>query len=156
VRIRTDSWWEAGRKRAVLLGAVPDPLADAETDWDPDWLEFMRSGDEAKPGDVWVVRSTGHGRTYRADQGDAGPIVGYGLVCPAEHCSSGVHIWDHASDCPGRYQGGVCKNGGPGCWTWTGRPEDDTLTGNPSLLIRAEGGGCGWHGYLRDGQMVPV
>lgn len=160
MRIRTDSWWDAGRKRAVLLAAVPDPLRDEATDWDPVWLEFLRTPEnEARPGDVWVLRQQPGDASLRSWRNDPEvadwPVTGYGLVCPDEGCDAGVHCWDHASDCPGRYKGGFCKNGGPSCWRWTGTPEDDTLTGEPSLLIRGEST-CGWHGHLRSGQMVSV
>lgn len=85
-------------------------------------------------------------------------MVGYGFTCPVESCHSGVHMWSHASDCNGAYDLNQCKNanGQPGCWTWTGSPEDDTLTGSPSLHCPAERGGCGFHGYCVDGVLTSV
>jgi len=159
MRVRTDSWHNAGRKRAVLLGAVPNPLNDPDRSWSPDWRRFMVApGNEAVPGDCWVVRQNPDDGTERGWGASTlgWPVVGYGLVCPLESCTEGVHVWDHASDCPGRFGSEPCKydNGQAGCWTWTGTPEDDTLTGSPSLHCMAERGGCGWHGWLRNGQMV--
>lgn len=158
MRVRVDRWWEAGRKRAVLLGAIPNPLDDASSAWDPAWLDFLRTpGGEAEPGDVWVLRSAPgeSGRSWAEDEVTAGwPIIGYGLTCPETKCEDGIHLWDHATGCPARFASGPCKNGGPSCWTWTGQPEDDTLTGQPSLFMPTPG--CGWHGYLRDGVMVPA
>lgn len=99
---------------------------------DQDWSHTL-SVPPAQPGDVWRLRA------------------GYALTCPNERCDQGVHYWDHAWDCPLRQDANA-----PPCWTWTGSPEEGTLTASPSLHVLAEKGGCGWHGWLRDGEMVSV
>lgn len=152
MRVRTDSWWHASMKRAVLLGARPDPRQDPAKDWSPDYLEFLDHGEEAKPGDVWVVRGQDRTQSWGGNPDAADwPVVGYGLVCPNEACPDPVHFWTHAHDCPA--PSGPCKMGGPSCWTWTGSPEDGTLTASPSLYSPRSLGGCGWHGFLKAGEL---
>ena len=47
-------------------------------------------------------------------------------------------------------QGSHGTNGQPTRWTVTGSSFDD-LTTQPSILL---GGGCGWHGYITNGQVT--
>lgn len=75
----------------------------------------------------------------------------YALTCPNAACEQGVHLWDHAYNCPVRTD----PDARP-CWSWTGSADDSTLSASPSLHVMAELGGCGWHGWLRDGEMVPA
>lgn len=159
MRVRTDSWWLAARKRAVEKGASPDPRTTPPPnggEWSKDFLDALNDPnfEAAQDGDVWVLR--GEGRTQSVGEGhDDWPVIGYGLVCPRETCEDPVHLWTHASDCEARYgQERPCKHGGPSCWTWTGSPGDDTLTAHPSLWIKEPG--CGWHGFLRNGKMQGV
>lgn len=41
----------------------------------------------------------------------------------------------------------------PPAWNWNGDRINPTLT--PSVLHTKEKGGCGWHGYLTNGEWVP-
>lgn len=156
LRRREDFWWRAGKKRAILLGAVPDPREDDSKNWDPDYLAYLSDpkAEECKPGDVWEFRDLGDGtQTYRRKGHTKAPVIGYGLWCPNERCHYGMHVWTHASDCKAD-AGKPCKNGGPSCWNWEGTIEDNDLTAHPSLWANHES--CGWHGYLRHGEMQSV
>jgi len=158
VKLRTDpEIWphDAGRKRAVLLGAVPNPLDDLETNWSEDWLAFVRAdGGEAAPGDVWEISiNPDNDRQHSCVPHEGWTVVGYTLWCPNEACPFGTHEWTHAHDCK-PYDGVPCKNGGPSCWTWTGSPLDGTLTASPSLYSPRDIGGCGWHGHLNAGELT--
>lgn len=133
MRLRADSVHLAGWHRALLLGALT--RKDGE-----DWSHTL-GVPAAQPGDVW--------RVQRQDDSGGLHFVGYALTCPKEDCDQGVHFWDHAWDCPQRTDPLA-----PPCWTWTGSPEAGDLTANPSLHVLAEKGGCGWHGWLRNGEMV--
>lgn len=121
---RTDSAHLAGWHRALLSGAL-------ERKPDADYSDTL-AVPPAELGDVWR----------------AGP--GYALTCPNASCKQGVHVWDHAWDC----RPGARKCDGSGCWTWTGSIEGGTLTAQPSLHVLVSKGGCGWHGWLRQGEMT--
>lgn len=156
MRLRTEHWWDAGRKRAILLGAAADPRLDDPARWDKVFLDFLNTdGNEALLGDVWVIRL--HPRSRRQTSWrdhEEWPIVGYGLTCPLETCDAGIHIWDHAYDCD-FYKGSDCKIGAErlSCWTWTGSVEAGDLTASPSLHCVKDLGGCGYHGFLQNGVM---
>jgi hypothetical protein len=155
LRRREDSWWTAGKKRTVLLGAVPDPRRDDAKNWSQDYLKALSDPafEEAKPGDVWEVRldpTDDRTQSIRRGGNEHWQVIGYVLVCPNEACLYGVHQWTHASDCKAPY-GDVCKHGGPSCWTWTGSIEGGDLTGHPSLFAKFKE--CGWHGFLQQGVM---
>lgn len=164
LRLRQDAhWWQAGAKRAILLGARPDPRKDDSKNWDPLYLRELNDPtfEEAKPGDVWRLvidpdYEAGKGRTYSWLPKDGWILGGYAIWCPKEDCNEGVHWWSHATDCKGMY-GEPCKYGErPGqssCWLWTGSVEEGNLTAEPSLFAS---GSCGWHGFLRQGEMVSV
>ena len=56
LRLRQDAhWWEAGAKRAILLGGRPDPRQDPSKNWDPNYLRELDDPEfeECKDGDVW-------------------------------------------------------------------------------------------------------
>lgn len=85
--------------------------------------------DDVQPGDI-EVRGAGH---------DAG---GYAFACPG----CGSRSWLALGP----------DNPSPR-WVVTAgdvaRP--DTVTLSPSIFHTRERGGCGWHGWLRDGVLVP-
>jgi len=165
LRARTDMWWDAGRWRAILLGAVPDPREDRSINWHAPFLHWLDNHEEARVGDVWVFRQRPTGpsvvTTYIPPEGGNShwPVTHYGLVCPVETCKAGVHVWHHAHDCPaGETFGADCKRG-PGrysCWEWTGSVAAGDLSATPSLQVLAEIEGrkldtCGFHGFLKAG-----
>ena len=162
MRLRQDNHWDAGLKRAVLLGAVPDPREDKHHNYDPQWLVTLNddSFEAAQDGDVWEVRGspTKPGTIAWTSVGhEDWPLVGYGLWCPNEACVEGVHLWDHATDCPADTGKGPCKRNRPSgqvqsCWVWGGSIIHGTLTAHPSLFVDHES--CGWHGWLKDGVMT--
>lgn len=146
IRFRTDSSFAADDAARVLRGHNAmwfdnDELKDVEP---------------AQPGDCWRVRWA---RTVDMPEGAEGAIAGYAICCPK--CKQ-VHNWTSARNCP--RVDGVCKHSGLGsCWTWTGSAEEGTLTASPSLHSLDDdndggaadnGTGCGWHGYLRNGELV--
>lgn len=55
MRLRDDNYREAGFKRAVLLGAVPDPRKDEHHNYDPLYIRFLNDDafEAAQPGDHW-------------------------------------------------------------------------------------------------------
>lgn len=151
MNVRHDSYHIAGWKRADALQGcdVQHPRSDKR-----DHVAHQRqyaSIPAARPGDVWVLNK------WDRVPGEApvrGAVVGYAFTCPNEACDQGVHGWDHARDCPTVSQERLGETVScSGCWTWTGSPEDDTLTGSPSLHVAF---GCGWHGWMRNGVMVSV
>lgn len=156
LRRRSDDWRDAGRWRAILLGAVPDPRLDRMVRWDPDFLAWIDTHDAALVGDVWEVRrGQVNGHLAHSHNGDRDWAVGgYALVCPVESCTYGVHSWTHAFDCPARETfGGRCKRGEgrQSCWDWTGSVEDHDLTADPSLQVLKA---CLFHGHLRQGVLA--
>lgn len=147
MRLRSDSLHVAGWKRAHDLRgcACEGADLDSESYGHVSHLAEYAGVEPAREGDVWV------GRGFR------GEAVGYGLTCPEPTCAEGAHVWTHAFDCPaGRSPDAACKTGGAGCWTWTGSPAEGDLSAAPSLHVLASRGGCGWHGWLRAGRMVPA
>ena len=145
----------------MLLGAKPDPhITEAVGTWSQHWIDFVNNGEEAKLGDVWVVRQPPDEPNRRTFAGSRRwPIIGFALTCPKQSCEFGMHVWDHAHECKaGHTVNGIiqlCQKGpNRGCWDWTGSPNNDTLTGSPSLHCVESFGGCGWHGWLRNGVMV--
>jgi hypothetical protein len=133
IRFRTDAMFKAAdaSRLARGLGTL--------------WLKREEIGDvePARPGDIWRVRwmETLDDRAA----GRQGPIAGYDICCPK--CLE-VHSWTTASNCAQR-SGDTCAHSGKGsCWTWTGKPEDGSLSASPSLHASRA---CGWHGYLTNG-----
>lgn len=161
MRVRTDHLYDAGWKRSILLGARPDPRAEPPDRWDAAYLAFLSAdGGEALPGDVWIIRQPPGQPNHRAwhEEHPDWPIVGYALTCPKADCETGAHLWDHAHECHAGHtiDGAVqlcIKGPDRGCWDWTGSAADGTLSASPSLHCSAELGGCGWHGWLHNGEM---
>lgn len=160
MRLREDLWWDAGAKRAILFGALPDPRTDDRTNWDPLAVRFLNddSFEAAVEGDVWEIRRSpvdGKITSYVGKGHEDWVLTGYGLWCPNEACEYGVHLWTHASNCMAKF-GGACKAPKPegqvqSCWTWTGSIARGDLTASPSLFVDHKT--CGWHGYLQGGAM---
>lgn len=146
IRFRTDCWFRAddaarhARHQETLYFEITE-LAGVEP---------------AQPGDCWRVR-------WCATGDQVGPIAGYAICCPV--CKQ-VHSWTSARNCGSKRDRGAgiiaCDHSGVGsCWIWSGSAEEGTLTAQPSLHAIDEGGragdnahGCGWHGRLRNGEMV--
>lgn len=167
LRLRTDNWHDAGRWRAILLHAAPDPRTDSNVKWAQGWPDWIDSHEAAQPGDVWRMRQRPFGPLVALTENEKEPTwwtVGYALVCPVITCREGVHPWIHAHDCPaGSLWGADCKRGAGrrSCWDWTGSVEHHDLTAAPSLQVLSEKDGrkldtCGFHGYLRSGVLGPV
>lgn len=139
MRVRVDSAHIAGWKRAhalrgceVSCGPEPDPNHVAH-------LAKYGTIDPAEDGDIWYVRQQNL------------VIAGFALTCPRPNCESGVHAWAHAHDCTQRDDPRHTS-----CWTWTGTPEKMDLSAEPSLMVDPSRGGCGFHGWLRKGNLVEV
>lgn len=151
MRLRTDDWWTAGRKRAVMKGARLHPLReDPGANWHQPYLDQLADPtfEAAQPGDVWRI-------FWGKPEGEELPLAGYVLTCPNLSCADGAHAWTTASNCPAA-QGERCAHYGIGsCWTWTGSPEAGDLSASPSLYCTLPLG-CGWHGWLRNGEMSPA
>ncbi len=146
MRLRVDSMHIAGWKRAHDLNGCQCVPGQNHVAHDPEFAHI----EPAQEGDVWRLA----GFMNRPET--AG---GYALTCPKRDCAEGVHRWWHAAGCPaGNDSDAACVHGADrtSCWTWTGTPEEGNLSANPSLWCMAERGGCGWHGWLRDGSMVPA
>lgn len=110
----------------------------------PDIMAEIEKTPPAQPGDTW--------RLHWAGEGDM--LAGYAICCPK--CRE-VHRWTSANNCHEQEVDGLCihersTNGGQlgSCWQWTGSAEDNHLTASPSLQIHT----CGWHGWLRDGELT--
>lgn len=149
MRFRVDSWSAAEDVTRIARGERSHFL-DHMAHLDPARLAELRATPPAQPGDVWRVR-------WYAAEGE-GPIAGYAIGCPT--CGL-VHSWTTANGCaagrraiegsPGHT---VCEHSGVGsCWTWSGSAESNLLTAAPSLHCVLALGGCGFHGFLENGQL---
>jgi hypothetical protein len=85
-----------------------------------------------EPGDLYPERAS-------AD----GDVVGYVYACVGCGSISGLHLHGRVGEGP-RWR---VESGDPG------RPSSLTLA--PSILHDPAKGGCGWHGWLREGHFVP-
>lgn len=146
MRLRTDSSILAGYARTRELGVGAERFAQ----WPAETLADLDAIEPAKIGDVWRAHYPSGGQDHH---------VGYALTCPNEQCADGVHHWTWAGNCSERVSGDEhrrCQHqlDGVSCWAWTGSAEDSTLTAHPSLHSVVGRGGCGWHGWLRNGEMV--
>ena len=158
MRLRTDDWWTAGRKRVIdVLKTVPDPRTDTETNWAESFLADLNNPDleAAQPGDAWRIVWIEPGSwASSVEEDDPRPLAGYILTCPSPECLEGVHLWVQAGNCNCRDKETqkCCHDGKGSCWDWSGKASDGTLTANPSLF--ASGAKCAWHGWLRNGEMT--
>lgn len=168
MRLRTDDWHDAGRWRAVLLGANEDPRQNPSA-YEPGWADWLETHEPAKPGDVWAIRqnlrpgTTAVMLSWTGDRnGEHWPVVAYALTCPVPRCPEGAHVWHHAHDCPaGSRLDRPCKRTTDddrprySCWDWTGSPLDGSLAAAPSLQVLASNGKtCEFHGFLRAGVLA--
>lgn len=100
-----------------------------------------------QPGDTWRIY------WYHLDE-EGNQIndwlAGYAICCPK--CLK-VHHWTTASNCPRTPEGCAHEKAHTSCWTWTGSAEEGTLTASPSLFSVEALGGCGWHGWLQNGEL---
>jgi hypothetical protein len=154
IRFRNDHRYIAERK------ALGDPFRE-ESGWYT--REEWDAVEPARAGDTWRVR-------WHAPEGQEGPIAGYDICCVK--CGH-VHSWTTATNCASKRQlpdweytdfdtgekrmvkgGSTCDHSGKGsCWTWTGSAEEGTLTAQPSLYCQEALGGCGFHGFLTNGEI---
>ena len=124
----------------------------ADSFWfDPEYPRDNRPGPE--PGDTWRIH------WYHQVDGVQvnNRLAGYAICCPL--CKK-VHNWTSANNCSQKrllVSGQSCAHidAGTSCWTWSGSAENNKLTASPSLHCDASVGGCGWHGHLIDGVLVP-
>lgn len=152
IRFRTDSVTTAWRHALVVAGKEQLVGKGCPTECgcdDPSTCAlnpaFVRATPPAEPGDCW-----------RLTHFEGGALAGYAIACP--QCRE-VHYWGSANNCGSRRPrdggGWACEHTGRGsCWDWTGSAEEGTLTASPSLLATAPAL-CGWHGWLRNGELVP-
>lgn len=76
-----------------------------------------------------------------------------GSICFMENVEAGVQGF--GIKCAGcGHESYLTVDGESHGWKWDGNREHPTLT--PSVFHTKEKGGCGWHGYLRSGEWVPV
>lgn len=139
MRYRTDGSWYA-ECAAMLRDGKPLPSPyDGE-----EYRADIAATPPAEPGDTWAIH-------WHANEGE-GPLAGYGICCP--RCRE-IHWWTTATNCTTGLVDGLCEHrraasGRLGsCWTWTGDPATNHLSASPSLLSHE----CGWHGWLRDGEL---
>lgn len=119
------------------------------TPWEPYMDYITKESFDAtplpQPGDIW--RSLWYQSPEEKAAGKPRVIAGYAICCPK--CGD-IHVWTTATNCSSR-KNGVCSHSGVGsCWEWTGSAEEGTLTASPSLLCHE----CGYHGWLRNGQLT--
>ena len=74
--------------------------------------------------------------------------IGMSFECPCGNCEGRTYV-----DFENPKDGGLRYGTGPH-WRRTG-DSFETLTLTPSLHNQEEGG-CGWHGYITNGEVVPV
>ena len=73
--------------------------------------------------------------------------VGMTLLCPCGDGRRVMLLFENPLD------GGPGLDGGGPRWQRTG-DTFETMTLNPSVL-RSDPRGCGWHGWIRDGEVLP-
>lgn len=139
IRFRIDSAFKADDAARVARGEPTQWMEPAE----------VVGVDPAQPGDCWRVRWMA--TVDQRAAGIEGGIAGYDICCPK--CLK-VHGWTQARNCGQKTSGGSCAHSGvSSCWNWTGNAEDGTLSASPSLHCDASIGGCGWHGFLTNGEL---
>jgi hypothetical protein len=139
IRFRNDS------PHYAELAGNPEKASEWYKD-DAETLAQISATPPAMPGDTW--------RLTWAGESDPAPLAGYAICCP--RCRE-IHYWTTANNCHEEEVDGLCAherstNGGRlgSCWQWSGSAEEGTLTASPSLQSLL----CGWHGWLRAGELV--
>lgn len=87
---------------------------------------------------------------FNADMTPATPRDGVGVLfdCPCGHCGIPVYVpFANPLDGSAQYD----RQG----WQRTG-DTFDTLTLTPSILRNPDKGGCGWHGYVTNGEIITL
>ena len=105
---------------------------------------------------AYFMRAGGEGVFNRAPNGELVPAperygVGVMMECPCRRCpplieGGGLYV-PFANPLDG---GASCE---PRGWQRTG-DTIETLTLSPSVLRDKDKGGCGWHGWIRNGEAV--
>lgn len=87
---------------------------------------------------------------FRADGTQATPRTGVGLAfdCPCGKCGIRCYV-----DFTNPLDGGPTLVPDRSHWQRTG-DTFETLTLTPSILRNPSKGGCGWHGYIRAGEVI--
>ena len=95
----------------------------------------------------WWVGNGGKGVTDAEGQPvPHRPAIGLGFDCP---CGCGAGIFVAFRNPP---DGGPQLRGAGPAWTRTG-DSFETMTLEPSILVTTPGG-CGWHGWVRNGEVL--
>jgi hypothetical protein len=99
-----------------------------------------------------VVESPGHWRTV----GDISAAQGIEFLCPKCFAANGGPVGTHAVICWSRSRGAPDdESPGPGRWKIEGTGFADlTLNADPPSGARSVqlNGGCGWHGFITNGE----
>ena len=141
IRFRSDSILvaeEAGRR---ARGLPPQICPCTEPDC-PSREQLVMATPPTQPGDCWRLGWYGNEN-----------LSGFAICCP--QCGE-VHHWGSATNCTSRRElpggGFTCDHAGKAsCWTWTLGPDGAPTDVSPSLFAQ---GACGWHGWLRGGELV--
>lgn len=148
MRFRTDGWHYADLK---VTGMTFEQYYGARVATD-EARKYWDETPKAEPGDVWRIHWHHHVDGKQVDDW----IAGYAICCPG--CSR-VHNWTTALNCATSRGEGKCVHNSDrpygSCWNWTGSAEEGTLSATPSLQVVKERceWGCGWHGYITNGDL---
>ena len=89
---------------------------------------------------------------YNADGSPAPERFGIGIMCTCP-CGNCDELRDLYVPFTNPLDGGPLVNDGHATWQRTG-DTFDTLTLTPSILRSIDKGGCGWHGFITNGEIL--